>query len=387
MEQQTVTIAKAGIHAALNARCSVVAAANPVYGQYDKTRRPQDNIGLPDSLLSRFDLLFIVLDQLDPQLDRTLSEHVIHSHLYRRPGTIMEPEALNQTSSLQLLEDHYEDMNARQDTPVWLRNSNASSSSSSSSTAAAATNSMDEDGSDVLHKEFLRKYIHYAKHRIVPVLSEEAMERISNAYAGMRAQQSRKNLPITARTLETMIRLSTAAAKCRLSEIIEIDDVEMAVELLNFVLFHDIGNTVQQQQQQQQAKKEIAKEDEDDVTSNDEGDDEEEEDIEAVQGDDLEEEEVTKDGSTVSAADKATIRTAILRVLDDMIQQSQDSITVYELKGQLFLHKKSSSSLQSLLPTSVHRQDQLFQELLQSLEQDNKVSVEELLLLFGHLSY
>ena len=81
-----LTLPFLGIHASLNARCSVLAAANPVYGQYDKSRRPQDNIGLPDSLLSRFDLLFIVLDQLDPTLDKRISEHVVRSHQYRKPG-------------------------------------------------------------------------------------------------------------------------------------------------------------------------------------------------------------------------------------------------------------------------------------------------------------
>ena len=81
-EQQAVKIAQAGMHVSLNARCTVVAAANPIYGDYARDISVGKNIGLPDSLLSRFDLLFIMLDEKDPEHDRKIAERVISNHSY-----------------------------------------------------------------------------------------------------------------------------------------------------------------------------------------------------------------------------------------------------------------------------------------------------------------
>lgn len=80
MEQQTISIAKAGITTSLNARTSILAAANPVYGRYNKKLQPHENINLSAALLSRFDLIFLLLDQADRDLDTSLARHVTQVH-------------------------------------------------------------------------------------------------------------------------------------------------------------------------------------------------------------------------------------------------------------------------------------------------------------------
>lgn len=81
MEQQTVTINKAGIFCSLNARCSVLAAANPIYGEYQTNLPPTKNIGMPDTLLSRFDLIFIIKDSQNVEIDKKIAQRVCMNHI------------------------------------------------------------------------------------------------------------------------------------------------------------------------------------------------------------------------------------------------------------------------------------------------------------------
>jgi DNA replication licensing factor MCM3 len=286
MEQQTVTIAKAGIHATLNARCSILAAANPVYGQYDGSRKIQENIGLPDSLLSRFDLLFVVLDTVDPDVDRKIAGHVIQGHRFRSSnkfssiggnggGGFAECDDEDDYSEEEDDSDEDDIYGGGDDKNDGQRNSGGISSRRANNPYHSVWkksrystdlpqrqehNTLDDDNSDddhhhhqeeeeeedpstqdILQHEFLRKYLHFAKTRIQPILTKNAREYIVSRYAEMRSRQDERTLPVTARTLETVIRLASAHAKARLSiMVVEADpDCMEAMDILSFALYHD----------------------------------------------------------------------------------------------------------------------------------------------------
>ncbi|KAF2000601.1 MCM-domain-containing protein [Amniculicola lignicola CBS 123094] len=185
MEQQTVSIAKAGIITTLNARTSILASANPIGSKYNLQLSVPQNIDLPPTLLSRFDLVYLVLDRIDEQADRRLARHLVGMYL--------------------------------EDTPT---------------NASAA---------EILPIEFLTAYISYARTNIHPKISEEAKKALVDAYVAMRAlgadvRSAERRITATTRQLESMIRLAEAHAKMRLSEIVTEDDVLEAVRLIKSAL-------------------------------------------------------------------------------------------------------------------------------------------------------
>ncbi|NXD43890.1 MCM3 factor, partial [Copsychus sechellarum] len=232
MEQGRVTIAKAGIQARLNARCSVLAAANPVYGRYDQYKTPMENIGLQDSLLSRFDLLFIVLDQMDPEQDREISDHVLRMHRYRNPNE-QDGDAMPLGSSVEMLATDDPDFvqEEEQELQVYEKHDDL-------------LHGPNRRKEKVVSMEFMRKYIHVAK-MIKPVLTEESASYIAEEYSRLRSQSQTnsdvaRTSPITARTLETLIRLSTAHAKARMNKTVDLQDAEAALELVQFAYFKKV---------------------------------------------------------------------------------------------------------------------------------------------------
>jgi len=228
MEQQCVTISKAGMHVSLNARCSVTAAANPIFGSFDATRTLAENIGLPDSLLSRFDLVFIVRDLTDEFIDKKIATQVLGQARQRNSDTVRRGVEQVHSSILERVQQAERQTNNQEGTEVFTKTADES-----------------EKKQEVLTVDFLRKYIRYCR-RFTPVMSEEAQETVAKKYVDMRqrfqtgapasndeSQKKKPRLAVTTRTLEAIIRLSTAHAKLKLrKEEVLPEDVEEAYKLM-----------------------------------------------------------------------------------------------------------------------------------------------------------
>ena len=176
MEQQSASIAKGGIVATLNARTSILAAANPMYGKYDPFKNITENVNLPIPLLTRFDLIFVVRDIPTRERDEVIARHIIDLHTPK--GT---------------------------------------------------------DRRSVIDVDTLTKYLSYAK-RSAPSLTKEAEAKILDYYLQMRNVESEEMITVTPRQLEGIIRLSTARARLLMKDTVEGEDAERAIFLIQSML-------------------------------------------------------------------------------------------------------------------------------------------------------
>ena len=174
MEQHTVSVAKGGIVATLNARTSILAAANPSLGRYDPYRTVAENISLPVTILSRFDLIFVLRDVPERTKDTLMTEHILDLH--RTGVSPIEPP---------------------------------------------------------IDADLFRKYVSYAKN-LKPTLTQEALTRLRDFYLQMRSASETEGTPvaITARQLESLVRLAEARARVGLREEVTAEDAEQAIEIM-----------------------------------------------------------------------------------------------------------------------------------------------------------
>jgi len=195
MEQGMISVAKAGIVTRFKADTSLLAAANPKFSRFDPFTPFFEQIDLPASLISRFDLFFMIKDILDRTMDQKISEHILKTH---QSGEILRQAHITGKALDQKDVDQIEQVTKPK-----------------------------------VDQELLRKYISYARQRCFPVLSPDAMKTISDFYVALRDQgRNQKTYSATARQLEGLVRLSEASARVRLSESVEIEDAERAIRLV-----------------------------------------------------------------------------------------------------------------------------------------------------------
>ncbi len=197
MEQQSISIAKAGITATLRSRCALLGAANPKMGRFDEYAPIAEQINMPPSLLSRFDLIFIMEDKPDAKIDRAISNHILKSHSV---GELIEH---TKKTPIEGVDEEYI---RRQLEPVTPE----------------------------IDALLFRKYIAYAKRNCYPIMTDDARDALTDYYLNLRnLADENKPVPVTARQLEALVRLAEASARVRLSASVEIGDAQRVITIID----------------------------------------------------------------------------------------------------------------------------------------------------------
>jgi len=193
-------------------------------------------------------LLFIVLDNFDPHHDRTISEHVLRMHRYRSD----ENSERNQSAqSLHEVATFDQQNPSGEQQSIYVQYNQL------------LHGNQFNRSKQLFSTQFLKKYILYAKQRVHPTLSQEAAAYISKAYSDLRIKEDMKTLPVTPRTLDAMIRLTVAHAKCRLSHLATEEDAKAALNIMSYALYHEANsdhmNNKSDQQQQEGSQSHLTK--------------------------------------------------------------------------------------------------------------------------------
>lgn len=227
MEQQSISISKAGIVTSLQARCAIIAAANPNGGKYNSTVPFSRNVDLTEPILSRFDILCVVRDIANPEIDEKLASFVVDSHIRSHPSQMESLEDFeDEDIDLNPEEDHQEDVDV-QETPTRF-----SRRKQSRKQKMSQINKEKESEISPILQDLLVKYIHYAKVKVQPKLHQMDMDKVSRVYADLRRESiTTGSFPITVRHLESILRIAESFAKMRLSDFVSQSDLNRAIKL------------------------------------------------------------------------------------------------------------------------------------------------------------
>ncbi|SCU99892.1 LANO_0F04214g1_1 [Lachancea nothofagi CBS 11611] len=214
MEQQNISISKAGIVTTLQARCAIIAAANPNGGRYNSALPLAQNVDLTEPILSRFDILCVVRDLVDEEKDERLARFVVDSHLRSHPLN----DALGEEKDLGNTDNRIE--------------TDADEELVSARHRRLQREKQREGEISPIPQETLMKYIQYARTKVYPKLHQMDMDKVSRVYADLRRESiTTGSFPITVRHLESILRIAESFAKMRLSEFVSAWDLDRAIKV------------------------------------------------------------------------------------------------------------------------------------------------------------